>query len=657
MLGARFHSPATRRRRRLLSFQVLESRRPLAVAGLHWPIAPPPATAATAALAPPTIAAEAEPDADLVQFAKDLTAAGVQLFQAGWDADSTAQARLFEDGRTALPAVEVTGPDRQLNEIGIAEGIEVLPTWKFPSGTTATGILSLETLSELSGVPIPMGARPVFRQIDAQTVTTESPLHLPVDAYDPNGEPLTIEVSVADPNLLSAAVLSGNRSIRIEVDGFGDMVFELFEQRAPRPAQRVIELAESGFYDDIIFHRVIENFMIQTGDPTGTGTSGSDLGSFDDQYHVELKHNRDGVISFAKSNDDTNNSQFFITAGPQRPLDFNHSVFGQLVEGDDVRKAIAGMQTVNPAANNDRPVVDIVMNSVTVFNDSENGLILLQALTDEPATTAVTVRVTDSSGLSYEQSFDVEIVPDTANSQPFLGPLDIPDQIYVNQTIVIDLPVIDVEGDPVVFNAGLLPGSMALAGGGLDAETQTLTLTPAVDTTGTIGVAVLVAPHPDVVGNLPTDFDRQDFVIEVVPPPPFHRWELPADVDGDGDTTALDALLVINAMFRSGGEIDLSGGETPELDPQFAYNVNGDSRITALDALQVINALALVTAPTSGEAAEPALPYGSALPLEPGVSAEAVQPVAAREPSSGGGQRQVHRVDPRWWWEIFLTAV
>ena len=133
---------------------------------------------------------------------------------------------------------------------------------------------------------------PGFVELADQTVVTESPLHVPVDASDAGGGPLTVTVTSDDPSLLEATVLSGNRSIRIEVQDFGDMVFELFEQRAPRPTSRVIELAESDFYDGIIFHRVDNGFVIQGGDPNGTGRTGSELGPFDDQFHPELQHNR-----------------------------------------------------------------------------------------------------------------------------------------------------------------------------------------------------------------------------------------------------------------------------------------------------------------------------------------------------------------------------
>ena len=158
-----------------------------------------------------------------------------------------------------------------------------------------TGVQTLEQLSTLSGVPIPKSSTPSFATIPAQTVLTGSPLHVPVDAYDPNGNPLTITVSSSNPALVTAEVLQGNKSATMSVEGFGDMTFELFDSEVPRPASgRFIQLAQQGFYNktssnSVIFHRVIDNFVIQAGDPTGTGSGGSSLGKFDDQFDVDLQ--------------------------------------------------------------------------------------------------------------------------------------------------------------------------------------------------------------------------------------------------------------------------------------------------------------------------------------------------------------------------------
>ncbi|MDV6029671.1 MAG: hypothetical protein F9B45_06100 [Phycisphaera sp. RhM] len=220
--------------------------------------------------------AEGESAPDLVQFAKDLAAVGrdasgnpisgqgqVTFFGAAWCPACTEQKHLFEDGQIYLPFVEVTNPDRSISQLGIDNNITAYPTWVFPDGSRETGVLTLQQLSDRSGVPIPQGENPTFVDIGDQTALIGSPLHVPVDAYDPDGGPLTVTVSVADSNLLEASVVSGNRSIRIDMATYGDMVIQMFEQRAPTAAGRVINLANLDFYDDIIFHRVVDDFVIR----------------------------------------------------------------------------------------------------------------------------------------------------------------------------------------------------------------------------------------------------------------------------------------------------------------------------------------------------------------------------------------------------------
>lgn len=461
--------------------------------------------------------AEGESAPDLVQFAKDLADAGVEYFGAAWCPACTEQKQLFADGEDNLPFIEVTDSQRQLNAIGVAEGITQFPTWKFPSGQVRVGVQTLDTLSQLSGVPIPQSEQPTFEpigrvaQLDQSgnlNVQIGSPLHVPIDAYDPNGGPLTVTVAVQNPSIIQATVLSGNRSIRIDMNGYEDMVFELFEDRAPVAAGRVATLAQSGFYDGIIFHRVDDDFVIQGGDPTGTGTSGSNLGNFDDDFHPDLQHNRSGILSFAKSSDDTNNSQFFITEVPTRFLDFNHSIFGQLVEGFDAREAISEVSTPESrgVSNSQKPDIDVVINSIDVFDDTENSVVMLRALA--AGATNVTFTVTDQDGNSHSQTVRVVAVADTANGQPFLNDIATPAVGPVGTPAQLQLTSTDVEGDAVTYFAqSLSPAANGTAQ--VNATTGALTVTPAPGFSGAIDVRVGVRPGPGVVGNASTDSDTQ----------------------------------------------------------------------------------------------------------------------------------------------------
>jgi cyclophilin family peptidyl-prolyl cis-trans isomerase len=119
----------------------------------------------------------------------------------------------------------------------------------------------------------------------------------------------------------------------------GDIVVELYADRAPRTVENFVNLARAGFYDGTTFHRVISGFMAQGGDPTGTGTGGPGY-QFDDEFHPSLRHDSAGILSMANAGAGTNGSQFFITYGPTPHLDDRHSVFGKVTEGLDVLRSI-----------------------------------------------------------------------------------------------------------------------------------------------------------------------------------------------------------------------------------------------------------------------------------------------------------------------------
>ncbi|NKE34279.1 peptidylprolyl isomerase [Natronococcus sp. JC468] len=157
----------------------------------------------------------------------------------------------------------------------------------------------------------------------------------------------------------------------------GDIEVELYDERAPRTVDNFVGLATGGqewtdpetgeevegepLYDDVLFHRIIDGFMIQGGDPTETGRGGPGY-QFDDEFHEELRHDDAGVLSMANSGPDTNGSQFFITLDAQPHLDDRHAVFGKVTDGMDVVEAIGNVET----DANDRPREDVVLESVSV---------------------------------------------------------------------------------------------------------------------------------------------------------------------------------------------------------------------------------------------------------------------------------------------------
>ena len=119
----------------------------------------------------------------------------------------------------------------------------------------------------------------------------------------------------------------------------GDIRLELHEDKVPKTVANFEKLAKDGFYDGLRFHRVIADFMVQTGCPEGTGNGGPGY-QFDDEFHEDLKHNGPGVLSMANSGPNTNGSQFFITHSETSWLDGKHSVFGRVIQGQDVVDAV-----------------------------------------------------------------------------------------------------------------------------------------------------------------------------------------------------------------------------------------------------------------------------------------------------------------------------
>ena len=119
----------------------------------------------------------------------------------------------------------------------------------------------------------------------------------------------------------------------------GTMVIELFADKAPKTVNNFVFLAREGYYEGVIFHRVIANFMVQGGDPTGRGSGGPGY-KFGDEFDPSLKHDKQGILSMANAGPGTNGSQFFITHGPTPHLNGKHTVFGQVLEGLDVLMSI-----------------------------------------------------------------------------------------------------------------------------------------------------------------------------------------------------------------------------------------------------------------------------------------------------------------------------
>lgn len=180
---------------------------------------------------------------------------------------------------------------------------------------------------------------------------------------------------------------SGDQIVVVEIEGMGTIRIRLFEEQAPKAVENFVTHAKDGYYDGVIFHRVINDFMIQGGDPTGTGSGGESIWGedFENENCEDLIPIR-GALCMANAGMDTNGSQFFIVQGADKDVSSSsveltdgqkqkfeenggspwlvggYTVFGQVIEGMDVVDEIAAVET----NDNDRPLKDVVMKSVTI---------------------------------------------------------------------------------------------------------------------------------------------------------------------------------------------------------------------------------------------------------------------------------------------------
>ena len=157
---------------------------------------------------------------------------------------------------------------------------------------------------------------------------------------------------------------SDSMTVAIIKTNMGTIELELFADLVRKAVENFVGLANKGYYNGVIFHRVIDKFMIQGGDPTGTGRGGESFfgGKFNDEFVTTLRHDSAGILSMANAGPNTNGSQFFITLAPTPWLNGKHTIFGKVINGMDVVSAI-GKVAKGP---NDRPLKDVVIEKVEI---------------------------------------------------------------------------------------------------------------------------------------------------------------------------------------------------------------------------------------------------------------------------------------------------
>lgn len=172
-------------------------------------------------------------------------------------------------------------------------------------------------------------------------------------------------------NSYQTALPAENEEVAVISTRFGDITVRFFPEEAPKAVENFLTHAKDGYYDDLMFHRVMDQFMIQGGDPLGNGTGGESIWQepFEDEFDDKL-HNIRGALSMANAGPRTNGSQFFINQVPNLYLDNRHTVFGQVIDGMDVVDQITAVET----DASDKPVEPVTMNiRVVEYSELSNS--------------------------------------------------------------------------------------------------------------------------------------------------------------------------------------------------------------------------------------------------------------------------------------------
>ena len=308
------------------------------------------------------------------------------------------------------------------------------------------------------------------------TMSRGQTFQMPLTGSDPDGQPLRFSATVSNKKGVTAAIApSTNPSLVLNVSGVdsnsqpftGNLVLQLFQDLTPHTTARIIDLVNSNFYDGLIFHRVISNFVAQAGGSTTDANFESGV-LLDDEYVATLTYDGFGQLGMANkgaNNHDSNDSQFFITAlglsidnptntSPES-LNFDQPIFGQLTSGFDVLSEIL-FTPIDPT-NNDRPLTDVVINTATIITNSQDGVLRLTASAKFSGVVNVTVSATNAENQVATQTLQVKVIIDSNNnSAAFLGP--IPSSVVVTQNTAVTFLITstDIDGDPVFIGDGYL---------------------------------------------------------------------------------------------------------------------------------------------------------------------------------------------------------
>ncbi|MGL4424119.1 MAG: peptidylprolyl isomerase [Gemmataceae bacterium] len=410
--------------------------------------------------------------------------------------------------------------------------------------------LGMETL-EAREVPAVVLRTPFDTQLP-----DDRPLYLPVTVTNQPAGAVTVTATTNSPNV-KAEVVSGGRTIKLDVTGTdrqgqafsGSMTMRLFENVAPLATNTIIELVNEGFYNGKLFHRIIDDFVIQGGSPNGDGIGGSTKPDVRDEFAADVTFASLGLVAMANARDDNNNSQFFITdidrtlSERTEFLNFNHSIVGLLTSGFDIYDKIV---TTN-VDSRDKPLQDVTITAATVITDTTNAVVKLTPSAGVSGPVAVTITANDGTGATT-QNLSLNTTPVTVNSRAFLNPVNNV-TIASGSTGTLQLSGVDIDNDTLTYAVGV-PGNLTGTPQNATVSVNSsglVSINPTADFRGTFQLLVGVRDQTNRSSSLSSsdNFDTEVLTVTVQDP-----------------TTSSTALSISQATIQPNAQLALTATVT-----------------------------------------------------------------------------------------------
>jgi cyclophilin family peptidyl-prolyl cis-trans isomerase len=374
-------------------------------------------------------------------------------------------------------------------------------------------------------------AAPVIDPIPNAKIPAGKSLIIPITASSPNGRPLkftatsstnriVVEVKTNNPfwKFTVVQVAPSNapgafqtpfRGGVATVTNVGDMLFMLFKEVAPRTVDVFSGLTSAGFYNsNTIFHRVVPGFVIQGGDPQTNGSGGL-VFQYDDEFNTNALFSGDGQLALANSGKDTDGSQFFITYGPQRFLDFGYTLFGQLLRGFNVLTNVINTPT-NGAS---RPLADVIITRASLVPDITDTVLRLSGTNRVNVSGTIKVIADDGAGGRTTNSFTATTVTNTQNEPPILRAVPITNKFCpIHGRLTNFIAAFDMETNAISYTAGYLDGASQTnsTNSTINGTTGQLVIVPNAGYSGPLNLYVAVGPNSSF-----STYDQQNITFAV----------------------------------------------------------------------------------------------------------------------------------------------